>query len=443
MPNAFFKKLFALILFTFSISDSGLAQQGSIYSRFGLGDIRYMPNSRTSGMGFAGSSFDDSLYINRLNPASLAFITSTRFSGDFTYNGYQATTGTSSSYQVMAGFEGLGFAVPVGPAAISTGLYPYSSMSYFYSDRRNFNPLNLPDSSVAYDYWDKGRGGLNLIPVAFGVTVFDNPSIGRVNLGLSYNFVFGLLERTVENLFPQTDEIGIRTGLLNSRRINEDRINGQTFTIGLHAVSPTGWLSEKGTVLFSFAFTTASTMSVRNLQSSVYWLPTSPTRGVNSLTVDTVSTSDGEINLPSSLLFAFGYKTARFGIGLDAQFQNWSSFTFSGNDVSYARNSYRIGAGIEFFPSTEFRSTFFEKMAYRAGVFYNQTEMGFSGGAVNEMGFTAGVSLPLQNEISRADINFLLGTRGVAENGFLKETIFRVTLSLNFGEKWFIERTIE
>ncbi|MFN3345628.1 MAG: hypothetical protein ACK412_08260, partial [Chloroherpetonaceae bacterium] len=130
-------------------------------------------------------------------------------------------------------------------------------------------------------------------------------------------------------------------------------------------------------------------------------------------------------------------------LGLDVVVQNWSVFEYFGEDVSYARNALRIGVGGEKQPSRERLATFFQRMVYRAGAYYHQMPLRLANTAIDEIGFTAGLGIPISGGLSRFDINLEYAMRGTTAQNLIQENILRVRFALNAGELWFQKRNIE
>jgi len=411
---------FTLLLFLcFSLS---LRAQGSLYSVFGLGDLSYLPSSQSSGMGYVGVAVPSSLYINRVNPAMLSAINTTRIVGDLSYTGFSATGNLGSTYQAFTGFNGAGVAVPIWKTVFATGIYPYSRLDY---NQRQIGRLELPETdTTALEYRYRGIGGLSTVPLALAFTPYNNRFRGTIRLGISMNMIFGTTERTRETFFG---------GALLPQLTNtiEERASGTTFTFGGSYTKPR-LFSRTDLLTLGASFTTGSTLNGerRDFISG---------NGIS----DTLQSPTNTVTLPPTLALGISYLSEAYLLGLDVVLQNWSSFEYFGEDVSYTRNSFRLGIGGEKQPSRERLAKFFERIAYRAGAYYHQTPLRLAGTAIDEIGFTAGVGIPVSGEFSRFDINFEYAMRGTMAQNLIQENIFRVRFALNAGELWFQKRKIE
>jgi hypothetical protein len=420
VKKVFFKTLFAFL--TFFFSSLSLRAQGSLYSVFGLGDLAYLPSSQSGGMGYVGVAVPSSLYINRVNPAMISSINTTRIVGDLSYTGFSATGNLGSTYQAFTGFNGAGFAVPIWKSVFATGIYPYSRLDY---NQRQIGRLELPETdTVSLEYRYRGIGGLSTVPLALAFTPYNNRFRGTVRLGVSVNIMFGTVERTRETFLGSA-----LTPQLTNRV--EERASGTTFTFGGSYTKPR-LFSRTDLLSFGASFTTGSSLNGerRDFLSG---------NGIS----DTLQSPTGTVTLPSTLALGISYLSEAYLLGLDVVLQNWSSFEYFGEDVSYTRNSFRLGIGGEKQPSRERLAKFFERIAYRAGAYYHQTPLRLAGTAIDEIGFTAGVGIPVSGEFSRFDINFEYAMRGTTAQSLIQENIFRVRFALNAGELWFQKRKIE
>ena len=62
---------------------------GSVYSRFGIGDLRFASSTRLFGMGGTGAAYRPAGSINDVNPASWSDISTVRFSATALYEGFK------------------------------------------------------------------------------------------------------------------------------------------------------------------------------------------------------------------------------------------------------------------------------------------------------------------------------------------------------------------
>ena len=81
-------------------------------------------------------------------------------------------------------------------------------------------------------------------------------------------------------------------------------------------------------------------------------------------------------------------------------------------------------------------------MSYRLGGY---VEVGFvraDGQALLTRALTGGLPLPTRLSSARMDLGFEVGTRGEATGVLVRDLFWRGTLTLNFGERWFLRRRL-
>ncbi len=106
---------------------------GSSYSRYGIGDILHYGDGRIYALGGTGIALVDDGFINRLNPAGMARISLTRFSGGFEYNRFSSKDENGSSLYSFTELQGLAFAFPISKEngiVLSFEATPYSTVNY-------------------------------------------------------------------------------------------------------------------------------------------------------------------------------------------------------------------------------------------------------------------------------------------------------------------------
>jgi hypothetical protein len=415
-------------------SSVALAQGGSLYSRFGIGEIRTQATAQSAGMGFAGAAIPDPFYINRINPAMLTAVDQARVSGDFSYIGYLATTAQASGYQVVAGWEGASLAIPIWNARVvlSTGLLPYSRINYKQTQQGRFVAQSSSDT-VRYTFSYRGLGGLNSAPVAVGVVpVKDEEKWGVLRLGSAINFIFGASTQGSEHQFAAFE-------LVDSAIEFEDRLAGTSLTLGAAYSTRQGIFAAADQFTLGVSWTTGTTLKgtrqailINNLGSSQFQ------------TRDTLWVLDGEAKLPSSITISTAYTAnSSLTIAADLTVQEWADIRYFGAQSEIQRNALRLALGAEIIPSSEARANVFLRSAYRLGAYYHRTNIQIAGTGIDELGITFGMGIPLSAESSRLDIYLHYALRGTKESNLIQENIFRIGAALNIGEKWFLQRKIE
>ena len=84
-----------------------------------------------------------------------------------------------------------------------------------------------------------------------------------------------------------------------------------------------------------------------------------------------------------------------------------------------------------------------QRASYRIGGYAEQGLYAPAGQDVTTFALTGGVSLPNRLTGARFDLGLELGTRGSTEGVLVRDTFLKGTLTLNFGERWFIRRRFD
>jgi len=119
-----------ILLFGFEIAN---AQNSSVYTRFGIGDLEYGYSSRMLGIGDLGIAELDPDHILVSNPASWSSLNRTRIELGLGYKGVLIADNNKSAFTSEVEFTGLTFGIPVSRdygIGLVAGLVPYSNLSY-------------------------------------------------------------------------------------------------------------------------------------------------------------------------------------------------------------------------------------------------------------------------------------------------------------------------
>ena len=382
---------------------------GSIYSRFGVGDLLRYGGGRIDAMGGAGISLIGDGFLNTLNPAGIARIAFTRISADFEYSGYSSADASGSSFYGRGAFKGLSVGFPISREngiAMMLETSPYSTVNY---------STQTADTSLQQNYY--GTGGLSMLSI--GATY---APLKRLAFGVKMNHVYGRIRQVGSFTFSDAS-------FLSSDIERSEYYGGFTFTFG-------GIFDGFGDLFNSpsleplsvgFVLTTPTTLSV-DLESIL----------TTTASTDTTLRGTGKVDLPVSFGFGLSYLFAnRYVVTGDASFMQWQNAQFFGSTVPQMRNSSRFGIGFEALPDRETES-FLKRVIYRAGISYNATNYLINGTGINEIFLTGGVGLPIGPD-TRLNIGLQAGTRGTTTNSLQRDTILRLSLSITASEIWFMK----
>ena len=389
---------------------------GSGYSRFGVGEIRYGFGERSFAMGGSGLAAPGTSSINTLNPATWTSLNRMRFSVGLSYDGYTLEDGRSSTFLSSARFNGFVFGIPLSTEhglTVSMGLVPYSVV--------NFDVVsNRTEGGYDYSLHEVGNGGLTSAYLGISAIAGND-----WHLGIKYSYLFGSLEHITNQTFASSS-------LTNTRITRTNELSGSTVTLGL-VYSGLGTIlniSGANNLSAGVVFSTGTRLTTTSENLYEY------SAGGSVIGRDTIPVAEGRSQLP--LMFGGGLSYVHgdhYLVAADLLYQNWNRFTLLDVHPTELRDSYRISVGGEFLPRKEVSAGYWDRTAYRFGIFYDATNLRIGTTGINEYGVTTGVGMPVFGE-TRFNIGVQYSIRGTT--AIERDKIIRVTLTLNSGELWFV-----
>lgn len=401
------------MMILFVSTQFNFAGGGSIYSRFGLGDLYYFNNARQFGMGSIGTSLSTQSYININNPATISMKQLVRFEISLSYKRLNSKSASSSTINNDANLGTIAFAIPLQRdygISMMFGLTPYSDV--------NYNVQEVHDTSKNYSLDHSGSGGLTKL--FFGGSV--NTGLGFA-LGATLDYYSGKI--TYKDGIEFTNASGLHDSFFESKSI----YRGFGGTVGLMTddLSEKIKISDKLSELrFGFNYSFSSNMNVDTT------LSTNATLGLQS---EVTGIYKQKLPTRFDIGFSFVYDE-NYLINFDYRNQDWSDFS-QDNKINRLKNYSRIALGMEYNRHESTFSKFVKQIVYRCGISYEQSQFSVYGQELNQISAYAGLSVPLGPR-SYFDIAFMYGQRGTTENNLLKENIFGASIGITIGELWFV-----
>lgn len=410
------RTLRGLILLTGMAAALGFAGNGgSGYSRHGIGDLRYGTSGRGAGMGGVGIAVLSPGILDPLNPATWGAVNRTQFSVSGFYEGFASSDQSSSTYLSDASFNGFMFALPLlsrWGVVLGAGITPYSRVNY-----------NIVTSAAqnGYDYTVRYRGDGGLSQGHVGISAMPD---SELFLGVAVNYYFGTIQNTLNQNVPAQG--------VSAEDIRLTRSNGLGGTFGLvyAGLKKLLNLSPGQSLNLGLVVSTASDMNSAEERYFTYTTTSLTTR-------DTVFYPEGKTRLPLSAAGGIAFAAERYSVAADLYYRNWKAFEINGAAPSDLRDSYRFGIGGELVPKKDASAPFFQRLAYRAGFFYDASYYQIKGESINEIGLTAGFGVPIVSD-TRLHIAAGYSFRGTTDQQLEKERILRFTVTLSAGELWFM-----
>jgi hypothetical protein len=178
-----------------------------------------------------------------------------------------------------------------------------------------------------------------------------------------------------------------------------------------------------------------------------------------SLDRDTLFTTDGSPSLDGDVTIPLGARAGvtyqsglRWLATLDASYEPWSDFDSTlpvggfdaASGLDQLRDRSRIGGGVEITPGgRDRRASLLQRTSYRFGGYAERGLYAPQGQDVTTLALTGGLSIPNRITGARIDLGAEIGTRGSTEGVLVRDTFLKGSLTLNFGERWFVRRRFD
>lgn len=399
---------------------------GSLYSRFGIGDLQSFGSPQIVAMGGGGTALFGARYANFTNPAALSEQVLTGVAAGLSYESVDVTDRFENTSRLSNGsLRAVQFSFPLVTNRLGFGasFTPYSTRRYRI---QLTDVLDTPSEDVPYTIDFLGTGGVYAATVGLGVRANQTFAIG-----VEGRLLFGLIEESRETNF---DAAGYDSSLLT----NSVRVRGFSGRAG--AIATFGGIrSEQDALTIGVQFTLPTVLDARQTLTS----------GL-AQERDTLSTGDsGEIELPFSANFGVSYTASpRWLFVADFRYEPWTEFSstislpgFDASGQSALHDRTRVSAGLEFVPAGDDQlARYFGRTGYRLGFYFDPLYLSPSAtSGVNTIAVTGGLSLPTRFPGTRIDLNIEAGIRGAADANLVRERFIRFGVNLNVGERWFLK----
>lgn len=422
----------ALVLLLPLCAAAQRSDAGSIYSRFGIGQLESFASSQSQGLGGGGAALWTYNYPTFDNPASLSRQVVVRAVGGLRMQRLTVENAAGSSSTLNSGSLGaVQFGLPILTDRLGMGFSftPYSRVNYRVQTRGELitDPLQQDTSQYRINY--EGSGGLQELSVGGGYRVTD-----ALSLGASADMIFGIIEDGRRTTF----EGG---GFAETNLTTSTQVRGLTATAGaLYTLS--NFIREQDDLNLGLSFRLPTMLDADR----------SRTLG-ESLDRDTLAADlEGSLDLPWSLRAGVSYRTDnRWTATVNARYEPWSQFEsdfafpgFVPGGASQMDDRLRVSGGVEVVPAgSDQLAPFFQRIAYRLGAYYDQSYVTPNEDlSLRTVALTGGVGIPTTFPGTHLDVNLEVGTRGSAENTYVRDLFIGLSATLNVGERWFTERKL-
>ena len=440
----------ALLLSLFTIHGYAQVDLSSPYSIFGPGIPNQGMTVSQAGMGGSGIAFIEQYKLNTLNPAGLAYHLDPIFatSGVGTFSTFKTNTGNFQNQSFELNNLSLTFPIKRGEWGLTIGLEPYSTVGYDVNSE-------APDPSLNTTPVTKysGDGGINKAYLGMAYKIYDKvDSAGNSSgfaVGANFNYMFGTIDHNRQIAFPQEPTM---QGLLIRESILIRDVN---FDFGVHyhtnLIKRTATRTDYLKLLVGASYSTGVDLNAQK-NSLVHNFNVNPLIPGDTLSI--LEMEKGYVTLPGRIVVGFGLdyiskKRQRFRFAFDYSTQQWSEYgeKFADQEATFQfRDNQNISTGLEYTPSLG-STKYLRTIEYRIGFKYLETNLDIEGTAINDIGMSFGLSLPLHHRRgltkSAFHISGQYGTYGTTDNGLIQEDYFKLYVGFSFTphfrNRWFVQ----
>ena len=405
-----FSGLFAFVAATIITGLAAGAQNSTLtpYSRYGYGILSDNATSAQRAMGGVGYAMNSGRQINVMNPASYAAVDSLTFLFDMgvDFTSLWSKEGTTSENNFGGGLDYITMLFPVTKyMGVSLGILPYSSVGYSFGSE-------IDNGATAR----QGSDSINQAYVGWGATPFKN-----FYASFNYSYLFG---HTVNDVYAYT--ITGSTSLFQ----REMKVRDWHLDIGLQYSFD---IKPENRVTLGVTYSPGK--SLHGETYGVYYdtnLDTKPdTVGFTKL--------NGLYSIPASYGAGINYQWRnRLMVEADFTYQPWKDAKYApieNFEVTEFSNRWKIGAGVQYTPSP--RGSYFQRVQYRLGGYYNHDYLMILGNNIREYGASVGFGFPVPGFKSVVNLGIEYKHRQANPNPLIKEQYLNITIGINFNEMWF------
>jgi hypothetical protein len=392
------------------VSATRLDAGGSIYSRYGIGDLLSFHGTRSYAFGGASAGLIGDGFINLLNPAGMARIRHTRFASGFEFTQFQSKTDIGSAKYGLGSFQGAAFAIPVDTAegiVVSLEATPFSSVRYAISR------IDTSSSAASHQSY-YGSGGISILAIGSSVSLTNN-----LQAGAKVIYYFG---RTRQYVVLDFDNASYTDGQFDRIRY----YSGLGYSVGLLGESIGDLIGIPDLQKFTMGISFQGPVGLEIREEEYLSV------------LDTTNKAKGTLELPYTLTVGGSYLLGgRYLFAADYSTQAWGSSKVFGTVPNEFRNASFLAGGVEILPE-QGGGNFLTRTAYRLGLYHSSSYIQLQGNAITETGFTAGLGIPIAQD-TRLDLGLQIGLRGTMSSSLQKDTILRFSVGFSASEVWFMQ----
>ncbi len=419
------KKFFVLPMVVAAFFASAQTIGNSPYAAFGIGDVKYDNTTDVNAMGGISTAYiwDFNNNFNFNNPAANRNLdlTSIKVEATNENNFFKSNYDNMSVNKHSTYLSNISIAFPLAPKVkFGLGYQPYSSKKY------SVLVQNVEDGVTEANLF-RGEGTISTVQAALAYQI--TPEFA---LGARTNFYFG-------NLFDINELTYSNAELINGYE-TRNKVTTFNFTLGTAYQKKYG-LDRKLTLGATYTFGNTGEMETSYMNSTYFY--NSNSAKTNISVIDEQFSSDKNL-IPMEFSLGAGYgRDAKWFLGTQFDYKKGETIQFLGQPFEN-QNSYKIAAGGWYIPNFNNFRSYFSRVTYRYGAYYEKGNLSFNGTDIDQFAITGGLTLPFENRsanrLSGIDVGLEIGKRGTLENNLIRQNFVNLRIGLNFADKWFQKR---
>lgn len=420
------KKIFVLSFISVGYFLNAQNLSNSPYATYGIGDVKYDNTIETTSMGGISTAFisDFTSNFNFANPANNANfeLTSIKLEATNENNYFKTDYNNTKSTKHSTYLSNISIAFPLSSKVkMGFSYQPYSSKSY-----EVINQATQEDGTVYINRF-KGSGTLNTAQLALAYKVNT-----QLALGLRANYYFG-------NLYDLNEFYTSNSELYNGYE-TKNNIRNFNFTLGASYQHLDTRNDRKLTIGATTTFGNTSNMTTDYLNSTYFYADATGETKSYETTIEQKSTSSKNLlPLQASLGVGYGSENHWF-VSAQVDYKKGEDVSYFGKSFDF-QDSYRVSAGGWYLPNYNNFRSYFSRVIYRYGAFYEKGNLQINGTNINKFGVSAGVMLPFKNSsitrMSGLELGLEVGKRGTLKNDLINQNFINLRIGFNFADKWF------
>jgi len=400
----------------------------SPYSALGLGNLSDVNTVRSLSMGGISFGVRDNFTVNFSNPASYSAIDTTSFVFEGGITGLYTDLKTSnfSENYTTATLSHLLFGFPITKWWKSSfGLLPFSGVGYNVIDEE-YNE-NIGTIQHAFE----GSGGLSRFYWGNAIQ-----PIKSLSIGINASYLFGTIDHIQDVSFPDSayfigsrttsstniKDVYIEAGIQYQKKLNENLqlTAGVTFRPKISLNAKQNYLSR---TYYGYLAT------IQNFRDTAAY----------------IEDAKGSVTLPMGYGVGISLgKPNQWLFGIDYRFDQWENYESFGVNDSLA-NSFHIAVGGEYIPNINSITSYFQRISYRLGGHFGQSNLELRNEHLSNFGITFGIGLPIRSIAIRGsksmlNLGFEYGRKGTLNNGLIQENYAKFYVGISIYEMWFFKR---